>query len=349
MKRSLILMLSWVLLLAFLCACAVREEEDRTQSDAEQQAVSEQSMAVGTLPLAMTIAETVPGCAAFEYKYPNQAYCFYAYDERGNFYRVLWTDFDGLAERDRVSVVYSTMKKLTYAEYPNGGYTPAYEITATQVTKQNCLAKNEDREYEIRLPVSGQTVRIRDEQVRFVPYIDDKLVRTAEETITEQVSHYSDNSGFYLQVTDDYLCLTAEVIHQLDEPDENVGCIDHEHLFFSERITHVAVRKPPESVCTHCGEDTGVCYFFKEPLMEDDALTAEYSGKGTITETERKSLMQIYKDRTRWTDDSVVDREPFRFDGYLHFEAGDKCGKLYFGFESNVLYFDGDFTWMYEE
>ena len=57
MKRSLILMLSWVLLLAFLCGCAVREEEDRTQSDAEQQsnaeqqAVSEQSMAVGTLPL----------------------------------------------------------------------------------------------------------------------------------------------------------------------------------------------------------------------------------------------------------------------------------------------------------
>lgn len=345
MKRSLILMLSWVLLLALLCGCAVREEEDRTQSDAEQPTVLEQSMAVGTLPLAMTIAETVPGCVAFEHSYP----CFYAYDERGNFYRVLWSAFDGLAERDRISVAYSTMKKLTYTEYPDGGYTPAYEITATQVTKQNCLAKNEDGEYEIRLPVSGQTVRIRDEQVRFVPYIDDELVRTAEQSITEQVSRYSDNSGFYLQVTEDYLCLIVEVIHQLDEPDENVGCIDHEHLFFSERITHVAVRKLPESVCTRCGEDTGVCYFFKEPLTEDKALTAEYSGKGTITETERKSLMQIYKDRTRWTDDSVVDREPFRFDGYLHFEADGKCGKLYFGFEDSVLYFDGDFTWMYEE
>lgn len=345
MKRSLIWMLSAVLLLALLCGCAVREEDAEQQSSAEQPTVSEQSMTVGTLPLSMTIAETLPGCVAFEYSYP----CFYAYDERGNFYRVLWTDFDGLAERDRVSVAYSALKKLTYTEYPDGGYTPAFEITATQVTKQNSLAKNEDGEYEIRLPVSGQTVRMKDEQLRFVPYIDDELVRTAEKSIAEQISHYSDNSGFYLQVTEDYLCLTVEVIHQLDEPDENVGCIDHEHLFFSERITHVAVREQPESVCTRCGEDTGVTYFFSEALMEDDALTAEYSGKGTITETERKSLMQIYKDKTRWTDDSVVDREPFRFDGYLHFEADGKCGKLYFGFEDSVLYFDGDFTWMYEE
>lgn len=349
MKRSLILMLSWVMLLALLCGCAERVEEDRTPSNAEQQPVSEQSLAVGTLPLAMTIAETVPGGAAFEYKYPNQAYCFYAYDERGNFYRVLWSDFDGLAERDRVSVAYSTMKKLTYTEYPDGGYTPPFEITATQVTKQNSLAKNDDGEYEIRLPISGQTVRIRDEQLRFVPYIDDELVRTAEKTITEQISHYSDNSGLYLQVTEDYLCLTAEVIHYLDEPDENVGCFDHEHLFFSERITHVAVRERPESVCSRCGEDTGVSYFFAEALREDEALTAAYSGKGTITEMDRKALMVIYKDKTRWTDDSVVDREPFRFDGYLHFEADGKCGKLYFGFEDSVLYFDGDFTWMYEE
>lgn len=27
------------------------------------------------------------------------------------------------------------------------------------------------------------------------------------------------------------------MIKYLDEPDENVGCFDHEHLFFSERIT----------------------------------------------------------------------------------------------------------------
>ena len=153
MKRSLILMLSWVMMLALLCGCAVRVEEDRTPSNAEQQPVSEQSMTVGTLPLSMTIAETVPGCAAFEYKYPNQAYCFYAYDERGNFYRVLWSELDGLAECDRVSVAYSALKKLTYAEYPDGCYTPPFEITATQVTKQNSLAKNEDGKYVIRLPV----------------------------------------------------------------------------------------------------------------------------------------------------------------------------------------------------
>ncbi len=349
MKRSLILMMSAVMLLALLGGCAVRVEENETPSNTEKQTVSEQSMEVGTLPLAMTIAETLPGCAAFEYGHPGQKVCFYAYDERGNFYRVLWSDFDGLAERDRISAVYSTMKKLTYTDYPDGGYTPAYEITATQVTKQNCLVKNDDGEYEIILPESGQTARVRDRQERFIPYIDDELVRQAEEKITEQISHYSDSSGFYLQITEGYLCLTAEVIRYLDEPDENVGCFDHEHLFFSERITHVAVREQPESVCSRCGEDTGVCYFFGEALMEDGAWNAAYAYKSTVTETERKSLMQIYMDKERWTDDSVVDRMPFRFDGYLHFEADGRCGRLYFGFEDNVLYFDGYFTAMYRE
>ncbi len=345
MKQSLILILSLVMLLAFLCGCAARVEDAGTPSNTEQQTVLEQSMAVGTLPLAMTIAETLPGCAAFEHSYP----CFYAYDERGNFYRVLWSDFDGLAERDRISVAYSTMKKLTYTEYPDGGFTPTYEITAARVTKQNCLVKNDDGKYELILPESGQTLRFWDGRERFIPYIDDESVRAAEKKIAEQISQYSDSAGFYLQVTEDYLCLTAEVIHYLDEPDENVGCFDHEHLFFSERISSVAIKEQPESVCTLCGEDTGVCYFFGEALMESDAWTAAYAYKGTVSETERKALMRIYMDKERWTDDSVVDRVPFRYDGYLHFEADGKCGKLYFGYDDNVLYFDGDFTWMNEE
>ena len=44
--------------------------------------------------IALTIAETMPSCVAFEYK-DEKAYCFYAYDADGKSYRVFWTSFTG--------------------------------------------------------------------------------------------------------------------------------------------------------------------------------------------------------------------------------------------------------------
>lgn len=77
-----------------------------------------------------------------------------------------------------------------------------------------------------------------------------KLVETAENKITEAVSVYSNSSDFYLQINDGYLCLVVEVIKQIDPPalqeiegefvDRGCG-IDHEHLFFSERISTKAL------------------------------------------------------------------------------------------------------------
>jgi hypothetical protein len=81
----------------------------------------------------MTIAETLPSCVAFEYKDENP-YCFYAHDDSGKLYRVLWNNFDGLHEKDRIVVDHNDIiKTLSYDEYPDGGWTPQYEITAISI------------------------------------------------------------------------------------------------------------------------------------------------------------------------------------------------------------------------
>lgn len=85
----------------------------------------------GEPSIILTIAETLPSCLAFEYREPNVKYCFYARDTEGTLYRVLWTDWEGLNEKDRIVVEYSDIKKLE--PYWGSGWSPQYEITATCV------------------------------------------------------------------------------------------------------------------------------------------------------------------------------------------------------------------------
>lgn len=230
MKRILAISLTLVILLAALTGCMASRNPSGNEG--------EQNPSGKRLPIPMTIAETLPSCVAFAYK-DEKPYCFYAYDAEGKLYRVFWSDFTGLNEKDVIIVDHNDeIKSLTYDEYPSG-WTPQYEITAISVIKNelaSCISE-EDGAYILTLPKSKQRITLEDKQRLFVPYITDPLVEAAENKITDDVSKYSRHSGFYLQVTDDYLCLTVEVIKQLDEPDENVGCMDHEHLFFSERIT----------------------------------------------------------------------------------------------------------------
>ena len=119
--------------------------------------------------------------------------------------------------------------------------------TASEVEVQ--IETEEDGDQYLVLPVSGQRVLIWDNQKPYVKDIDGNLLKAAEEKITEEVSGYSDNGGFDLQVYEGYLCLYVEVIVKLDPPSPDIpvdgtadyvldGCgIDHEHRFFSERIT----------------------------------------------------------------------------------------------------------------
>ena len=230
MKRILAFALTLIMVLTALMGCTSTQ---KPSGDEEEQNPSGKR-----LPIVMTIAETLPSCVAFEYK-DEKPYCFYAYDTEGKLYRVFWNDFTGLNEKDVIVVDHNDdIKTLTYDEYLSG-WTPQYEVTAISI-KPNEMAScvsNEDGAYYLTLPQSKDEIKISDEQILFVPYISNSLVEEAEKKIANEISKYANNSGYYLQVTEDYHCLTVEVIKQLDEPDENVGCIDHEHLFFSERIT----------------------------------------------------------------------------------------------------------------
>ena len=119
-----------------------------------------------------------------------------------------------------------------------------------ELPKNSPYLIEENGAYILKLPQSGDEIKLQNEQILFVPYITDELVETAETKIKEAVSSYSNSSDFYLQINDGYLCLVAEVIKQLEPPSSQEtegefavgGCgIDHKHLFFSERISTQAL------------------------------------------------------------------------------------------------------------
>ena len=66
--------------------------------------------------------------------------CFYAIDSEGRFYRVYCDDMTGLQEWQLIRVTYrsDSYRELEYpGGYPDGGYTPQYEITAVKVEDQS--------------------------------------------------------------------------------------------------------------------------------------------------------------------------------------------------------------------
>lgn len=109
-----------------------------------------------------------------------------------------------------------------------------------------------DGSYTLTLPISGQIIEVDEEYQGRLSGVTDKLLRAAEEKLAEETAIYPENSGYYLTVDQEgYLCLGVEVIRRIDPPiseaitDEDggeyvieAGCnIDHEHLFFQERIS----------------------------------------------------------------------------------------------------------------
>lgn len=114
------------------------------------------------------------------------------------------------------------------------------------ITESNCIIREND-EYSLVLPISKSVLKVRKE---YVPYLDDvdfELLKASEEKLSEKISQYSNNSGCYLSKDQEgYLCLCVEAIVSIPssefirDDDEWIqsGCgIDHEHLFFVERIT----------------------------------------------------------------------------------------------------------------
>lgn len=217
-----------------------------------------------------------------------------------------------------------------------------------------CLSE-ENGAYKLTLPKSKEIIELYEEQVRFVPYITDALVEVAENKITEDVSQHSNHSNFFLQITNDYLCLVVEVIKSIDPPVSaeegeiaDGGCgIDHEHLFFSERISSKAVADNKELHFGTSDEDYGKIQFFPQPTLEfteEDTYDTTVLEWTRLTDGDMDLLRQVYNDGKGWINDSVVDREPFYFDGRIRFATMDSCGWMYFGIDQNVLYYNGMFT-----
>lgn len=136
----------------------------------------------------------------------------------------------------RKSVVFLTAVLIFLAGCVASGIPSESEYVQTGISK---YITEENGEYTLTLPESQATIKLRDNEDNFVNYISDMLVEAAEQKILQDTVKYSDSPCFYLKTGDDgELYLAAEVIYYLDEPDENVGCYDHEHLFFSERISN---------------------------------------------------------------------------------------------------------------
>lgn len=76
----------------------------------------------------------------------------------------------------------------------------------------------------------------------FLKNATDEAVSDAEERLRAKIADKGDGSGFYLQIDQEgYLCLAVEFIVSIDpsEQDEMVGCGDHDHVFYTERICGV--------------------------------------------------------------------------------------------------------------
>ena len=113
------------------------------------------------------------------------------------------------------------------------------------------LITYEDGAHRIHLPASGQVIDVDRQYVYYLPFVTDERIRTAEEKLEQQLAPYrTEDQPYSVSLTvdsEDFLCLYVEYVHDIDPPKTEIapegyviagGCgIDHEHLFFRERIS----------------------------------------------------------------------------------------------------------------
>ncbi len=229
---------------------------------------------------------------------------------------------------------------------------PAFSDDEPKQTR-TCISQV-DGKYILTLPESKKTIELSKSEVRFVPYITDQLVAQAEKKIiADEAEQYGVDEDykvphFFLQINDDYLCLSSERIVFGDYSFETVGgCGDHKHVFFFERISTQAVKDENNKVP---GEDDPYyknIQFFPDtvPEFKETALYNESDFETAILkDSDYEIIRMAYSKGVGWTDDATVDRLGFHFDGRIRFATEDSIGWMYFGFEDNVLYYNGRFT-----
>lgn len=99
----------------------------------------------------------------------------------------------------------------------------------------------------ITLPISKHTASISNavEDISYIDDIDIELLKTADRKINGKILPYSDKPHFYLGIDKEgYLCLKMETIREIKSDNQfEFGCgIDHEHIFYSERISNYPVK-----------------------------------------------------------------------------------------------------------
>lgn len=133
MKRILAMTVTLAMLLAAVTGCMA--VKDPSGSEETQDASAKRSS------ITLTIAETLPGCAAFEYE-DEKANCFYAYDTEGALYRVFWNDFTGLKEKGVIVLEHNGDIRELDDVAPVSGWMPKYEVAATHVTNKSANDKH---------------------------------------------------------------------------------------------------------------------------------------------------------------------------------------------------------------
>ena len=75
---------------------------------------------------------------------------------------------------------------------------------------------------------------------RYLSVVTKEDFKRAHEAIYEQTKKYNEEPYYYLEIDEEgFLCLNTEIIVHFDvsEDPDSAGCgIDHDHLFFSERL-----------------------------------------------------------------------------------------------------------------
>ena len=83
----------------------------------------------GKYEIKLTIVESMTRCDAVTDDW------FFAYGDDGEWYKIVWSDTDGLNEGDTVTVSYDEITQISYETgYPDG-YTPQKQIVAKSVKK----------------------------------------------------------------------------------------------------------------------------------------------------------------------------------------------------------------------
>ena len=121
-----------------------------------------------------------------------------------------------------------------------------YEIEVSAVKGGHCVhyvlflgGYRSNESYYVNLTPEKEVESIIGEYGQYAKYLGnatEEAFAVAKEKLAAQIEGLqSDKSGYYLSIdSEGYLCLSVEIIVDLDEPDENG--MDHKHLFFQERI-----------------------------------------------------------------------------------------------------------------